>query len=51
MNHKTKEIKFDLVIDIEAKNKKEVISEVSRRVEEMYPEYVVEVLLDYNFSD
>ena len=51
MNHKTKEIKFDLVIDIEAKNKKDVISEVSRRVEEMYPEYVVEVLLDYNFSD
>lgn len=51
MNHKTKEIKFDLVIDIEAKNKKEVISEVSKRVEEMYPEYVVEVLLDYNFSD
>lgn len=51
MNHKTKEIRFDLVIDIEAKNKKEVISEVSKRVEEMYPEYVVEVLLDYNFSD
>ena len=51
MNHKTKEIKFDLVIDIEAKNKKKVISEVSKRVEEMYPEYVVEVLLDYNFSD
>ena len=51
MNHKTKEIKFDLVIDIEAKNKKDVLSEVSRRVEEMYPEYVVEVLMDYNFSD
>ena len=51
MNHKTKEIRFDLVIDIEAKNKKEVLSKVSKRVEEMYPGYVVEVLLDYNFSD
>lgn len=51
MNHKTKEIRFDLVIDIEAKNKREVLSKVSKRVEEMYPEYVVEVLLDYNFSD
>ena len=51
MNHKTKEIRFDLVIDIEAKNKREVLSKVSKRVEEMYPEYVVEVLMDYNFSD
>jgi cation diffusion facilitator family transporter len=51
MNHKTKEIRFDLVIDIEAKNKKEVLSKVSKRVDEMYPEYVVEVLPDYNFSD
>ncbi|MBO4911983.1 MAG: cation transporter [Butyrivibrio sp.] len=51
MNHKTKEIRFDLVVDIEAKNKREILSAVSKRVEEMYPEYVVEVLLDYNFSD
>ena len=51
MNHKTKEIRFDLVVDIEAKNKREILAAVSKRVEEMYPEYVVEVLLDYNFSD
>jgi len=51
MNHKTKEIRFDLVVDIEAKNKKEVLLDVSKQVREKYPEYVVEVLLDYNFSD
>lgn len=51
MNHKEKELKFDLVIDIEAKNKKEIANVVSERVKKMYPEYDVEVLVDYNFSD
>ena len=51
MNHELKELKFDLVIDIEAENKRDTLNAVKEKVKELYPEYEVEVQLDYNISD
>lgn len=51
LNSETKEIRFDIVINIEAKNKKETYCSVLERAKAMYPDYDVEINIDYNFAD
>ena len=51
MNSETKEIRFDLVLNIEAKNKFETYAAVLKRARELYPDYDVDIQIDYNFSD
>ena len=51
LNSETKEIRFDIVINIEAKNKKETYCSVLEKAKAMYPDYDVEINIDYNFAD
>ena len=51
MNSDAKEIRFDMVINIEAKNKLATHAEVLKKAREMYPDYNVDIQIDYNFSE
>ena len=51
MNSDAKEIRFDMVINIEAKNKLATHAEVLKKAREMYPDHNVDIQIDYNFSE
>ena len=46
-----KMLKFDIVIDYDAPQKKALRDEVSKRVKELYPEYDNYISIDYAVSD
>ena len=50
-NSETKEIRFDVVLNIEAKNKKDTYDAVLKKARAMYPDYDVDINIDYNFAD
>ncbi len=51
VNEEEKEIRFDLVIDFEAKDRTEYFQTVVADVQKAYPEYKLNVALDSDFSD
>lgn len=44
-------VKFDLVIDFDAKNKKALRDEIAQRVKKLFPEYDVSITVDYDYSE
>ena len=44
-------VKFDLVIDFDAKNKKTLRDEISQRVKKLFAEYEVSIAVDYDYSE
>jgi cation diffusion facilitator family transporter len=43
--------KFDIVVDFDTPNKKELRDEIAFRIKEIYPEYGVSISIDYDYSD
>ena len=43
--------KFDIVVDFDTPNKKELRDEIASRIKEIYPEYDVSISIDYDYSD
>ena len=44
-------IRFDIIIDFTAKDRKALFSEIRARVQEVFPTYHIEAVLDYDVSD
>ena len=51
INRKTKVINFDIVIDFDAKNKFAIRDELAEKVKKLYPDYEIDITIDYDFSD
>jgi cation diffusion facilitator family transporter len=46
-----KTIRFDIVVSFDAKDRKAVLKEVSRRVQEEYPDHTLQIAMDTDFSE
>ncbi len=46
-----KTIRFDIVVSFDAKDRKAVLKEVSRRVHEEYPDHTLQIAMDTDFSE
>ena len=44
-------ITFDVILDFDAKNRREIYQDICRKVQERFPEYQIHVALDYDISD
>ena len=44
-------VKFDLVIDFDAKNKKALRDEIAQRVQKLFADYEVSIAVDYDYSE
>lgn len=44
-------INFDMIIDLNSKNRHQIYEEVNQKVKELYPEYKVSIILDTDISD
>ena len=44
-------IRFDIIIDFAARDRKALFGEIRERVQEAFPEYSIEMTLDYDVSD
>ncbi len=51
VNPEKKQIRFDTVVSFDAPDRKAVYQEVLRRVQEIYPEYTLEVAMDADFLE
>ena len=51
MDDEKKTIRFDIIISFDEKERRKVHEEICRRVEEMFPDYIVYILLDYDISE
>ncbi len=51
VDHDDKEIKFDVVIDFEAPNKREIQRQIAEEVNKKYKDYSVQVNIDFDYSD
>ena len=50
LNEDEKHIRFDLVISFDAKDRFAVYRETVQKVQEAYPDYSLEVVMDTDFS-
>ena len=50
-NSVKKLINFDIVVDFDAKNKSTIRDELAGKVEELFPDYTVNITIDYDYSD
>ena len=46
-----KVIRFDMVVSFDAKSRKEVSLKAQNAVKELYPDYMVHIALDFDFSE
>ena len=44
-------VKFDMVVDFDAKNKKALRDEIAQRVKNLFTEYDVSITMDYDYSE
>ena len=44
-------VKFDIVIDFDAKNKKAMRNEIAEKVKQLFPGYDVSITVDYDYSE
>ncbi len=44
-------VKFDIVVDFDAQNKKALRKEIGERVKKLFPEYDVSITVDYDYSE
>ena len=44
-------VKFDIVVDFDAQNKKALRDEIAQRVKKLFPEYDVSITVDYDYSE
>ncbi len=51
MNETKKTIRFDVIVSFDAKDRKAVYMDIVKEVQEMYPEYRMEIVLDTDFSE
>lgn len=51
LNKEEKTIRFDIVVSFEAKDRTEVYREVVKDVQEAYPDYELQVIMDTDFSE
>ena len=51
INRTTKVINFDIVIDFDAVNKYKIRDDLTQKVKEIYPDYEVNITIDYDYSD
>lgn len=51
VNKKNKDINFDIIIDFDCDNKKEVYNQIFDEVQKKYPEYEIYINLDADISD
>ncbi len=46
-----KYFKFDIVVNFDAPNKKALRDEIAEKIKKIYPEYDVDIAIDYDYSD
>lgn len=51
VNEKKKVLRFDLVISLEAKERKEIYRKLVAGVQEMYPDYTLQIAMDTDFAE
>jgi cation diffusion facilitator family transporter len=51
LNEEKKTIRFDLVVSFDAKSRQDVYAEVISQIQEMYPDYKLQVAMDTDFSE
>ena len=51
INHTTRYISFDIVMSFDTKNKKEIRDELTQKLQKFYPDYDINITIDYDFSD
>ena len=51
MNREDKEMRFDIVVSFEAKNRRDAYNEALERVSKEYPEYNLLVAMDMDYSE
>ena len=51
INQKTKEISFDIIIDFSDENRDETYKSLYEKVQKKYPDYKVNITLDFDISD
>ena len=51
MNEEKKTIRFDVIVSFDAKDRKAVYMDIVREVQEMYPDYTMQIVLDTDFSE
>lgn len=51
VNQEFQEIRFDVVIDFDVKDKRGLVEQIRRKVSEKYPDYQVIIQMDYDVSD
>jgi cation diffusion facilitator family transporter len=51
VDEETKQVRFDLVIDFEAGDRRKVFQEVSQEIQGMYPDYQILAALDTDFTE
>ena len=51
INQKEKEINFDIIIDFSDKNREETLKNLREKIEKDYPDYKINITLDFDVSD
>ena len=51
INNKEKTISFDIIIDYDEHNKKEIYNEIKKRVKDKYKDYSIQITLDFDVSE
>ena len=51
LNEEKKTIRFDVIVSFDAKDRKAVYMDIVREVQEMYPDYTMQIVLDTDFSE
>ena len=51
MDKEEKQMRFDIVVSFDAKDRREVCREVREKVQKEYPDYTLQVVLDTDFSE
>lgn len=51
INKEEKTIRFDIIIDYDAKNIHEKYEEIKEKVQKLYPDYNIEITLDYDITE
>ena len=50
-NREEASVRFDLVVSFDAKDRKQVFDKVVSKIQQHYPEYKIEAVMDTEYSD
>ena len=51
INQNEKEISFDIIIDFSDKNREETLKKIYEKIHRKYPDYKINIMLDFDISD